>query len=141
MHLARISAARIAIDFVLVAALVVLAVAGLGIGVSHPNQWAIWPGARPVTVTHAAQCLSTKPSVAHVARTGNAALSVRFRNGATVRLVFLRRVSAATAAAPFSYAPFLTRSSAGNAVLTRPKGSTQPPRASLFTFGPCLVTS
>lgn len=139
MHFARISAARIAIDFALVAALAVLVVAGLGIGVSHPNQWAIWPGSRSVTVPHAAQCLSTKPSVAHVARTGNTALSVTFRNGATVQLLFFQRVSAAWRLAPVTYAPFLTRSSLGNAVLTRPQDSTQPPHASLFALGPCLV--
>ena len=141
MRLARVRVLRITVDFALVAVLVVLAVAGLGVGVSHPNQWAIWPGARPVTVTHAAQCISTKPAVAHVARTGNTALSVRFRNGATLRLLFFRRVSAATAVAAGSYAPFLTRSSLGNAVITRPEGSTQPPHASLFALGPCLVTS
>lgn len=141
MYLARVRSVRIAIDFVLVAVVVVLAVAGLGIGASHPNQWAIWPGSRPVTVTQAGQCLSAKPSVAHVARTGSTGLSVTFRNGATVRLLFFRRVSTATRLAPFSYAPFLTRSSLGNAVLTRPQGSTQPPHASLFALGPCLLMS
>jgi hypothetical protein len=139
VHFARITAARIAIDFALVAALVVLVVAG--IGVSHPNQWAIWPGPRSVTVSRAAQCLSTKPSVAHVTRTGNTALSVTFRNGATARLLFVRWVSAAWRLAPVSYAPFLTRSSLSNVVITRRQGSTQPPHASLFAFGPCLVTS
>jgi hypothetical protein len=141
MHLARVRALRVTVDLALVAALVVLVVAGLGIGVSHPNQWAIWPGPRSVTVPHAAQCLSTKPSVTHVARTGNTALSVTFRNGATVRLLFVRWVSAAWRLAPVSYAPFLTRSSLSNVVITRPQGSTQPPRASLFAFGPCLVTT
>jgi hypothetical protein len=141
MHLARLSALRITLDFVLVAALVVLAVAGLGIGGSHPNQWAIAPGPRSVTVTHAAQCLSTKSSVAHLARTGSTELSVTFRNGATVRLLFFRRVSTAWRLAPVSYAPALTRSSLSNVVIARPQGSTQPPHASLFAFGPCLVTS
>jgi len=47
MHLVCMRALRITIDLALVAALVVLAVAGLGIGASHPNPWAIWPGARP----------------------------------------------------------------------------------------------
>jgi hypothetical protein len=141
VHFARIGAARIAIDVALVAALVVLVVAGLGIGVSHPNQWAIWPGPRSVTVRDAAQCLSTKPSVTHVARTGNTALSVTFRNGARVRLLFVRRVSAAWRLAPVTYAPFLTRSSLSNVVIARRQGSTQPPHASLFALGPCLVTS
>ena len=77
VRLARVRALRITIDFALLAALVVLAVAGLGIGVSHPN----------------------------------------------------------------SYGPFLTRGSLSNVVLTRAKGSTQPPHASLFAFGPCLVKS
>ena len=141
MHLARMRALRITIDLALVAALVVLAVAGLGIGASHPNPWAIWPGPRSVTVTQAAQCLSTKPSVAHVARTGSTGLSVTFRNGATVRLRFFRWVSTAWRLAPVSYAPFLTRGSLSNVVIARPQGSTQPPHASLFAFGPCLVTS
>lgn len=141
VHLARLSALRIAILFALVAVLVVLAVAGLGIGASHPNQWAIAPGARSVTVAHGAQCLSTKPSVAHVARIGSTGLSVTFRNGATVRLLFFRRVSTAWGLAPVSYAPFLTRSSLSNVVITRPHGATQPPHASLFAFGPCLVAS
>src|ERR1035438_503505 len=141
MHLARVRALRVTVDLALVAALVVLVVAGLGIGVSHPNQWAIWPGPRSVTVPHAAQCLSTKPSVAHVARTGNTALSVTFRNGATVRLLFFRWVSTAFRLAPVSYGPFLTRGSLSNVVITRPQGSTQPPHASLFPLGPRLVIS
>jgi hypothetical protein len=141
VHLARASALRITIDFALVAVLVVLAVAGLGIGASRPNQWAAAPGPRSVTVPHAAQCLSTKPSVVHVARTGSTGLSVTFRNGATLRLLFFRQVSTAWRLASVSYAPVLTRSSLSNVVITRPRGSTQPPRASLFAFGPCLVTS
>ena len=141
MHLARVRALRITIDFALVAVLVVLVVAGLGIGTSHPNPWATAPGPRSVTVTHAAQCLSTKPSVAHIARTGSTGLSVIFRNSATVWLRFLRRVSTAWRLAPVSYAPVLTRSSLSNVVITRPQGSAQPPHASLFAFGPCLVTS
>ena len=140
MHLARVSVLRITIDFALVAALVVLAVAGLGIGASRPKPWATAPGPRSVTVTHAAQCLSTRPSVAHVARTGITALSVTFRNGATVRLIFFHRESMAWRLAPVSYAPVLTRSSLSNVVITRPQGSTQPPHASLFAFGPCMVT-
>jgi hypothetical protein len=136
-----VRALRITIDFALVAALVVLAVAGLGIGVSHPSQWAIWPGPRPVTVTQAAQCLSTKRSVAHVARTASTGLSVTFRNGATVQLRFFRWVSTAWRLAPVSYGPFLTRGSLSNVVLTRARDSTQPPHASLFAFGPCLLTS
>lgn len=141
VRLARVRALRITVDFALVAVLVVLAVAGLGIGLSHPNQWAIAPGPRLVAVTPVAQCLSTKPSVAHVVRTGSTGLSVTFRNGATVRLFFLRRVSSAWRLAAVSYAPFLTRSSLSNVVITRPEGSMQPPRASLFALGPCLVTS
>jgi hypothetical protein len=141
VHLARVRSVRIAIDFVLVAVVVVLAVAVLGIGASHPNQWAIAPGSRSVNVTHGAQCLSTKLSVAHVARTGSTGLSVTFRNGATVRLLFFRRVSTAWRLAPVSYAPFLTRSSLSNVVIARPGGSTQPPHASLFALGPCLLTS
>jgi hypothetical protein len=43
--------------------------------------------------------------------------------------------------APVSYAPVLTRSSLSNVVITRPQGSTQPPHASLFALGPCLVMS
>jgi hypothetical protein len=141
MHLARFSALRITIDFALVAALVVLAVAGLGVGASHPNPWAIAPGPRSITVTQVAQCLSTKPSVGHVARAGRTGLSVTFRNGATVRLLFAGTVSTAWRLAPVSYAPSLTRSSLSNVVIARPQGSTQPPHASLFALGPCLVTS
>jgi len=136
-----VNALRIAINLALVAGLVVLVGAVLGIGASHPNQWAIAPGPRSVTITDAAQCLSTKPSVAHVERTGSAGLSVTFRTGATVRLLFFRRVSTAWRLAPVTYAPFLTRSSLSNVVITRPQGSTQPPRASLFALGPCLVTT
>ena len=141
MHFARLGALRIAIDLALVAALVVLAVAGLGIGASHPNPRAIWPGPLSVTATQAAQCLATKSSVAHVARTGNARLLITFRNGATVGLHFFRWVSTAWRLAPVSYAPFLMRSSLSNAIIARPRGSTQPPHASLFALGPCLVTS
>lgn len=141
VRFARLRALRITVDFVLVAVLVVLAVVGLGVGVSHPNQWAIAPGPRSVAVTPVAQCLSTKRSVARVARTGSAGLSVTFRNGATVRLLFLRRVLSAWRSAAVSYAPFLTRSSLSNVVITRPEGSTQPPRASLFALGPRLLTS
>ena len=141
MHLVRMRALRITVDLALLAALVALAVAGLGIGASHPNPWAIWPGARSVTVTQAAQCLSTKPSVAHVARTGSTGLAVTFRNGATVRLRFFRWVSTAWRLAPVTYGLVLTRGSLGNVVITRPQGSTQPPHASLFALGPCLVTS
>jgi hypothetical protein len=141
MHLGNGRALRITIDFALVALLVALVVAGLGIGVSRPNAWAIAPGPRSVAVTQAAQCLSTKPSVAHVVRTGSTGLSVTFRNGAAVRLLFFRRVSTAWRTAAVSYAPVLTRSSLSNVVITRPKGSTEPPHASLFAFGPCLVTS
>jgi hypothetical protein len=141
MHVARVRVLRITIDLALVAVLAVLAVAGLGIGVSRPNQWAIAPGPSSVTVRHAAQCLSAKPSVAHVARTVSTELSVRFRNGATVRLLFFRRMSTAWRSAPVSYAPVLTRSSLSNVVITRRQGSTQPPHASLFALGPCLVTS
>ena len=141
MHLARMRALRITIDLALVAALVVLVVAGLGIGASHRNPWAIWPGPRSVTVTQAAQCLAARPSVAHVAPTGSTRLTVTFRNGATVRLLFFRRVSTAWRLAPVSYAPVLTRSSLSNVVITRAEGSMRPPTASLFVLGPCLVTS
>jgi hypothetical protein len=141
VFLARFGVLRIALDLALVAALVALAVVGLGIGASHPNPRAIWPGARPVGITPAAQCLSTKPSVAHVARTGSTGLSVTFRNGATVRLLFVRSVSTAWRLAPVSYAPSLTRGSLANVVLTRPQRSTQPPEASLFAFGPCLLST
>jgi hypothetical protein len=141
MRLARLNPLRVTIDFALVAALVALAVAGLGIGGSHPNQRAIAPGPRSVTVPHAAQCLSTKPSIAHVTRTGSTGLSVTFRNGASVRLLFFRRVSTAWRSAPVTYAPFLARSSLSNVVITRPKRSTPPPHASLFALGPCLVMS
>ncbi len=141
VRLVRVKALRIAIDFALVAGLAVLVVAALGIRASHPNPWAIAPGPRSVTITDAAQCLSAKPSVAHVDRTGSAVLSVTFRTGATVRLVFFGRVSTAWRLAPVTYAPFLTHSSLSNVVITRPQGSTQPPRASLFALGPCLVTT
>lgn len=141
MHLARVRTLRITINLVLVAVLVVLVIAGLGIGASHPNQSAIVPGPRVVTVVRGAQCLSTKPSVARVARAGSAGLSITFRNGAIVRLIFLRRVSMAWRSAPVSYAPFLTRSSLSNVVITRTTGSRQPPHASLFALGPCLVTT
>jgi hypothetical protein len=141
VHLARVRSTRIAIDLVLVAVVVVLAVAVLGIEASHPNQWAIAPGPRSVTITHGAQCLSTKPSVAHVARTGSTGLSVTFRNGATLGLRFFRWPSTAWRLAPVSYAPFLMRGSLSNVVITRPRGSTQPPHASLFALGPCLLTS
>ena len=140
MFLARLGVLRITIDLALVAALVVLAVVGLGIGAGHPNPWAIWPGPAAVTVTAAEQCLSTKPSVAHVARTGSTGLSVTFRNGATVRLRFFRWPSTAWRLAPVND-PFLTRSSLSNVVITRPQGSTQPPHASLFALVPCLVRS
>jgi hypothetical protein len=141
MFLARLGALPITIDLALVAALVALAVAGLGIGASHPNPRAIWSGPRSVTARQAAQCLVTKPSVAHVARIGSTRLSVTFRNGATVRLRFLRWVSAAWRLAPVSYAPFLSHSSLSNVVIVRAQGWTQPPHASLFALGPCLVTS
>jgi hypothetical protein len=130
---------RIAIDFLLVAGLVLLVVVVLGIGGSHPNRSAFAPGPRSVSVAHGAQCLSTKPSVAHVARAGSTGLLVTFRNGATVRLLFYRRVSTAWRLAPVSYAPFLARSSLSNVMITRPRGSQQPPHASLFALGPCLV--
>ena len=141
MFLARLGALRITIDLALAAALVVLAVAALGIGASHPNSRAIWPGPRSVTATQAAQCLSTKPSVARVARTGSTRLAVTFRNGATLRLRFFRWVSTAWRLAPVSYGPVLTRGSLSNVVITRPQGSLQPPHASLFALGPCLLTS
>ena len=82
MHLAPVRGLRLTIDFALVAAVGGLAVVGLGIGVSHPNQWAILPGSRPVTVTQAVQCLSGKASVVRVARIGSAELSTTFPNGA-----------------------------------------------------------
>jgi len=141
VHLVRSSALRIVIDLALVAALALLVVVGLGVGESHRNPWAIYPGPRAVTVTEAAQCLSTKPSVAHVARTGSTGLSVRFRNGATVRLRFFRWPSTALRLAPVSYGPFLTRGSLSNVVITRPPGSAQPPHVSLFALGPCLLKS
>jgi hypothetical protein len=43
--------------------------------------------------------------------------------------------------APVTYGPAFTRGSLSNVVLTRTQGSTQPPHASLFAFGPCLLTS
>jgi hypothetical protein len=141
MFLARLGALRITIDIALVAALVVLAVVGLGTGASHPNPRAISPGPRSVIATQAAQCLASKPSVAHVGRTGSTRLSVTFLNAATVRLRFFRRVSTAWRLAPVSYAPFLTRSSLSNVVIARSQGSTQPPHSSLLALGPCLVTS
>jgi hypothetical protein len=140
MHLARVSVLRIAVDLALVAALAVLVIAGLGLGAGRANPWAIAPGPRAVTATQAARCLSGKRSVAEVARAGSA-LAVTFGNGASVRLRFFARVSMAWRSAPVTYAPTLTHSSLSNAVITRSEGSKQPPRASLFALGPCLVTS
>jgi hypothetical protein len=141
MFFARLGALRITIDLALVAALLVLVFAVLGVGASHPDPRAIWPGPRSVSSTSAAKCLATNPSVAQVARLGSTRLSVTFRNGSTIRLHFFLRASTAWRLAPVSYAPFLTRSSLSNVVIARAHGSTQPPHASLFALGPCLVTS
>jgi hypothetical protein len=137
---ARRTVLRIGVDCVLLGALGLLIIFGIGLGSGKPSPWRIYPGPRPVRVGPAQRCLAGAPSLA-VRRVGASALTVGFVNGAALRLAFLRGGDGATRIAPWTFAPAYARSSLNNVVITRPDRSTRPPRSSLRLFLRCLLAA